>query len=65
MKCPLCESLSKKVIYMGFPMKMCPDSSCNCMWGFWSWIPRIWFNGVCMEYDGDYLAALVYWMSGK
>jgi len=62
--CPLCGAESDKVIYMGLPMRFCSDEYCNCLWGFWSWIPIMWFNGVFMTYEGYYLPALMHWLFG-
>ena len=62
--CPLCGDDPKKVIYMGFPMKLCGDDQCNCLGGFWSWVPALWFNGWFMQYDGCYLPALWEWLFG-
>jgi hypothetical protein len=54
-----------KVIYMGFPMlaRDLPDDGIECK-GFWSWVPAIYFNGVFMAYEGNYLIALWVWLKG-
>jgi hypothetical protein len=65
MKCPMCGSEPNKVIYMGFPMMLCQDEHCSCIWGFWSWVPTLWFNGALMQYEGSYWPALWYWMFGN
>jgi len=62
-KCPECGCEADKVIYMGFPMKLCPNERCNTLWGFWSWIPCIWFNGWFMKYKGCYFDALIAWLA--
>ena len=62
--CPRCSEESAKVIYMGFPMRLCSDDECNTLWGFWSWVPLPWFNGCFLEYEGSYWAALWHWMFG-
>ena len=65
MKCPRCGKEADKVIYFGAPMKFCSDEECATLWGFWSWIPSMWFNGMFMEYKGHYLPALMYWLFGS
>jgi len=67
MKCPLCGEDAKKVIYLGFPMKLCSDDGCSCLWGFWSWAPELWSDGcfAFMQYDGWYLPALWHWLFGN
>ena len=60
--CPNCGKDAKKVIYFGFPMRLCPV--CQTLYGFWSWVPCLWFNGAFMTYDGLYLKALWYWLRG-
>ena len=62
--CPICPATGKKVIYFGFPMLLCSDRDCNCLWGFWSWIPNLYFNGAFMTYEGHYLPALWFWLTG-
>jgi len=64
MKCPDCKSKDQmKVIYLGLPMKFCPD--CHAITGLWSWVPRIWFNGYLMSYTEPYIIALFYWLLGE
>lgn len=41
-RCPDCGSAGWRVIYLGFPMKLCEDDACCTVWGFWSWLP-FWF----------------------
>ena len=65
MKCPTCKSEARRVIYMGFPMWLCQIEYCSTIWGVWSWVPALWFNGAFMEYDGWYLPALWHWLFGK
>ena len=64
MRCPRCKEAGIAVIYAGFPMKLCSGDECSTLWGFWSWLPRLWFNGVFMRYDGWYVPALWHWLSG-
>ena len=64
MKCPLCSRPGEKVIYAGFPMKLCTDNECRCLWGFWSFIPHVSFNGFFFTYEGSYLPALWTWLTG-
>lgn len=60
MNCPVCKDESFKVIYMGFPMKMCSDDACRCVHGFFSPIMGfIPFNGVMFKYEGNYLKGLL------
>lgn len=61
--CPNCSEKTTKVIYFGFPMKLC--TKCYTLFGFWSWIPVIHFNGAFMTYGGSYLKALINWLFGK
>ena len=61
-RCPVCHSEARRVIYMGFPMLLCSIDDCNCLWGFWSWITAIHFDGNFMEYKGSYLLALRHWL---
>ncbi len=70
LKCPLCGYEAMKVIYMGFPMKLCMnEEECNCLWGMWSWVLRVFPVAVEDEfadepyfrfqgYRGSYLRAL-------
>lgn len=62
--CPACNSKVQKVIYFGFPMYLCTSQTCMTLWGFWSFIPCIWFNGMFMVYKGSYLKALYHWLKG-
>lgn len=66
MKCVNCQKeTAKKVIYMGFPMKLCTD--CHTLWGFW-WFILILFpwsmdgEFAFMTYKGSYWLALWYWL---
>lgn len=67
--CPLCGTKALKVIYLGFPMLLCEDDGCSCLYGAWSWIANLflisdgehfWFLG----YEGNYFRALWYWLRG-
>lgn len=63
MNCPLCDNVSIKVIYYGFPVRLCQVKSCSCLFGFWSNITvHFPFNGVLFPYDGFYLTALLKWL---
>lgn len=65
MNCPQCNRVATKAIYAGLPMNICEgDPECQLLWGFWSWIPELYFNGVFMSYDGSYLNALWHWIFG-
>ena len=71
--CPLCNSEKvEKVIACGLPMKFC--TSCNCLWGFWSYIYTLliapieaWLNGgfYFLSYKGSYLKALWDFILGR
>lgn len=61
-KCPACKAEATKVIYFGMPMYLCSEEYCNTVWGFWSWIPAMRFNGAFMEYAGSYWLALWTWL---
>jgi len=63
--CPLCGAASVKVHYYGFPMRLCSDRQCGCGWGFWSWVNLIHFDGFFIAYEGSYLKALWFWLSGR
>lgn len=60
--CPNCHSEFMKVIYLGFPMLLCEDETCNTIDGFFSFIPEFWFNGMFFYYEGSYLVALYHWL---
>ena len=64
MRCPTCRAKGYKVIYLALPMKLCSDDRCSTCWGFWSWVPAMWFNGMFMTYEGSYLVALCHWLFG-
>lgn len=49
-----------KVIYLGLPMRLCLE--CSTLYGFWAWVPGIYFNGGFMVYRGPYLNALWHWI---
>jgi hypothetical protein len=68
MKCPACGSEAMKVLYLGLPMKLCSNESCNCLFGFFSrvavWIPIS--DGECfcfLGYEGSYWKALWHWLT--
>jgi hypothetical protein len=64
MICPLCGKQGIKVIFAGFPMILCSDEDCACLWGFWSFVPLYIcpFNGVFYRYEDNYLKALWRWI---
>jgi len=64
MKCPLCNrSTPYKVIYFGFPVLLCRNKYCNCLYGFWSFvIEHLPYNGYLMSYEGSYCLALYHWL---
>lgn len=52
MTCPRCREEAVKVIYAGFPMRLCANEQCGCCFGFWAWILEIVpFNGWFLQYD--------------
>ena len=72
MKCPVCGSEANKILLGVFPMKMCSNEECGCVWGFWStvgpWLydhlgPK---NGgwLFMTYIGGYWKALWHSIGG-
>jgi hypothetical protein len=68
MACPVCKSAVPflKVIYMGFPMRLCATEDCGCLQGMWSLVLHIGlvpFNGYFMTYDRGYLNALWCWLT--
>jgi len=69
MTCVYCDAFATKAIYAGFPVKICLNVSRSAsseagghLWGFWSFVPRIYFNGVFMTYQGSYINALWHWL---
>ncbi len=64
--CLLCRSPSHKVIYFGFPMRLCSDIRCSCLFGFWERVTRyLPFNGMFFVYHGSYLPALWLWLTRR
>lgn len=69
-KCPACGEDACKVLFVGFPMLLCADSKCSCLWGIWSWVALIFpvsnEDGyfAFMGYTGGYLPALWRWLLG-
>lgn len=67
MICPSCKQESgAKVMYMGFPMKLCYAEKCSCLWGFWSFIVMLFpwnMDGhwVFVGYE-RYWPSLWYWI---
>jgi len=65
-KCPLCKGDYDKVIYYGLPVKFCKNETCNCVFGFWTFITdHLPFNGVLFKYKTFYLYALFLWLIGE
>lgn len=64
MICPRCGDGAYRVIYAGFPMKLCKNGKCNCVWGFFSWVPSLMFNGWFAVFEGSYWRALWRWLVG-
>lgn len=50
--CPQCGVPATKALYAGFPMWLCSDMTCGCVFGMCAfvmeWLP---FNGVFVRYD--------------
>ena len=65
--CPACGKNQLKVIYAGFPMKLCENNKCSTLTGFWSFIPTyiLPFNGWFYVYEGSYIKALWKWLKGE
>ncbi len=62
-KCPLCGGDGQKVIYAGFPGRICTNEECSCLWGAAAFVSEIiGWNGVLFAYDGSYLSALWRWL---
>lgn len=62
-KCPLCNSNYDKVIYYGFPVKLCQNEYCNCMFGFWTIMTNLLlYHGILLFYNDGYINALLYWL---
>lgn len=72
-KCPSCGSDGYKIIAGGLPIKLCMDTTCNTIWGFWSNV-YVWILAPIdcfikrrfsfMIYKGSYLKALRTWIGG-
>lgn len=62
-ECPLCKDVQIKVIYAGFPFKLCCNEDCFNVTGFWSWVPHIYFNGIFFPYVGSYWQNLYAWLT--
>jgi len=65
-----CNGTLDKVLYMGFPMKLCNNRECNLVSGGWSWIlfplSKVGaFNGYFVIYTGSYLKALWFFLKGN
>lgn len=61
-QCPDCGCFMVKVIYMGFPMRLC--NRCSRLAGFWSFLldDVLPFNGYFFVYEKSYLKALWHWL---
>ena len=66
-KCPLCGSMGHKALVGPFPVRLCVDDACTCVWGFWSdiapWVYHFFTPsddmGWCFTiYGGSYIRAL-------
>lgn len=74
MNCPACHSPSMKVLCLAFPMRLCSDPECSCVFGFWSFIcnlfPIISYDEhgepawKWLAYTGGYLPALWRYLRG-
>lgn len=62
--CPICSQPSIRVIYMGFPLLLCSDEECSCLFGWWMWLmDHVPYNGWFMTYEGSYWPALWAWLT--
>ena len=62
MICPRCHNEASKIIYAGFPAKLCFSDECHLLWGFWSiTISLLPFNGIFYIYEGNYFKGLLGW----
>lgn len=67
-KCSICKKEMWKVIYAGFPMRLCSNEECNNVSGFWSFVidlldPILPFNGMFYRYGNWYIPALFRWLT--
>lgn len=66
--CPTCGREAQKVIYAGFPMRLC---GCSCLFGVFApvveWFPIATDDGAFafMAYNGSYWPALLRWVTGE
>ena len=64
-QCPLCSSGTYKVIYAGFPGRMCTNEECCCLTGPAAIVSGIiGWNGMLFAYEGSYFVALWHWLRG-
>lgn len=65
-RCPCCEGEFQRVMYMGFPGKLCQDPECRTLVGPAMWATSIFFNGWFVTYEkGGYWRALWGWLTDK
>ena len=46
-------------------MKLCLNENCSTIWGFWSWIPTLMFDGIFWGYSDSYFGALWRFMTNR
>ncbi len=64
--CPLCDKPIVRALFMGLPVKLCPDDDeCGCVYGLGThlmWLPTRDGRWAFTVYEGSYWAALWWWM---
>ncbi len=72
--CPCCGLNGSKALLGVFPFKVCSDSTCACVWGFWSYLafkmadffqpndlgPNGESGWMFLLYEGSYFKALMH-----
>lgn len=63
MECKHCSAEIYKVIYAGFPMRLCSNKECNAIEGFWWWVATLVpvSTFVFFRYKGSYLEGVYSW----
>lgn len=63
--CPDCGKPALKAIYLGLPVKICSDDKCALLWGLFSFVCELHFNGYFFIYEESYFKALIEWLKPR